>query len=1078
MSTQKEYWKGLEELNNTPGFVKNRDNEFSHELPIDAFLGDEKLKESSTSRRDFLKFLGFSVTAASLVACEAPVIKSIPYVAKPEDITPGVANWYASTYYDGNDYASILVKTREGRPIFIKGNRKFGINKGTTVPRVTASVLSLYDTARLQGPLAGGAPAGWDEVDTQIKDRLAEILRNGGQVRFLTGSVASPSTESVLQEVQAALAATEGAAPDSVRHIQYDPVSYAAIREANQRSFGQSLIPDYDFSKARVIVSIAADFLTNWLLPTQFMPQYLQNRKPENEWMSRHFQFESILTVSGANADSRVPIKPSQEGLVAAALYQHITGTKVAEVPQEILDKTKIAAAELKKAGSASVVVAGANNPEIQVLVNAINENLGAYSSTINLNNPVNLFRGNDREVEALVNEVKAGKIDALFIDDLVNPVYSLPEGKAFGEALSKVKLTVSFSRVADETASLCQFVCPNHHYLESWNDLNPVANHYALVQPAIRPLYETRALQESLLVWIGKAQRTDKDSQVYYDVIRANWEKYGFSQQNEYLLFEDYWNWHVHNGSGSVALVSPTPVAFAADVNEAGRKVSGIESGEFELVLYQNAGMGIGNQAANPWLQELPDPITKVTWDNYLTMSPADMQERKYNLHIGQEDPASLVTLKTESGAELELPVFPQPGQARGTIGLALGYGRGENGENIGKAAFQHKEYGGIQTDGDGKPVPVGKNAFKLASFAGGLLSYHLYKTSVSGTGKTYPLASTQTHHTIMGRTSVVRETTFAFYKTGQKEGENGFNRTHTLPIHENGEVVHKPVDEVGIWKEHPIKHIGHRWGMTIDLNTCIGCGNCLVACQAENNVPVVGKDEVRRGREMHWLRLDRYYSSDMTKARAAEEGVGAISMYSQMEVPSDSPEVVFMPMMCQQCNHAPCETVCPVAATTHSDEGLNQMAYNRCIGTRYCANNCPYKVRRFNWFNYPSYKKFTGVNPAQDEMGRLVLNPDVVVRTRGVMEKCSMCVQEIQAGKLKAKKEGRKLVDGDIDCACADACPTDAITFGDWNDEDSAIRKVSQSDRAYHALEETGVKPNIWYMVKVRNTVEQTEA
>jgi MoCo/4Fe-4S cofactor protein with predicted Tat translocation signal len=958
MSMNKQYWKGIDELENTPEFIKSRDNEFPEELPMDAFLSDEKLKESSTSRRDFLKFLGFSVTAATLAACESPVVKSIPYVTKPEDITPGEATWYASTYYDGNDFANILVKTREGRPIFIKPNRKHGITKGAANARVTASVLSLYDSARLTGPVAAGNNVDWVDVDGEISKKLTDIASKGGQIRFLTGSVISPSTQTIIAEVTAKLGGgtgqdTEEAVASNIRHIQYDPISYSAIRDANKASFGQSVIPDYDFSKAKTIVSISADFMANWLLHNEYVAQYAQNRRPENDWMSRHFQFESIMSVSGSNADVRVPIKPSQEGLVAAALYQHVTGSKIGNVPAEILELTAAAGAELKKTAKASLVISGSNDVNVQTIVNGINNALGNYESTINLNNPVNLFAASDVEVDELVKEVTGGKIKAIFIDGSVNPVYSLRDGAAFGEALASMELSVSFSGVADETASKCQYICPDHHYLESWNDLNPKANHYAITQPTIRPLYETRNMQESMLVFAGLATRGNKDNDTYYNVIRKNWEAFGFPSQTEIATFEEYWNWNVHNGSGNMATKEASAGEFGADLSKAGAEVSKISGGEFEVVFYQNAGMGNGAHAANPWLQELPDPITKITWDNYITMAPSDM-EGKYNTKLGQEWPADVAKVSIEGLGEITLPVCASPGQAKGTIGIALGYGRGANGENIGKAAFQYEQYGEA-TMSDGKPVSVGKNAFPFVVAAAGNRSFRAYAASVSGTGEKYALATTQMHQTVMGRESVVKETTWNVFKAGDK---NAYNKAKTLAYHEGGQQVDKPMGELNLWQEHPVEHIGHRWGMSIDLNTCIGCGNCVIACNAENNVPVVGKDEVRRGREMHWMRIDRYYSSDMTKAKAKAEGVGTISMYGQMEDPSDNPEVVYMPMMCHHCNHAPCETVCPVAATTHSNEGLNQMAYNRCIGTRYCANNCPYKVRRFNWFNYPTYK------------------------------------------------------------------------------------------------------------------------
>lgn len=1105
MSNNKTYWKGLEELHNTPEFVKNRDNEFPAEIPVDAFLADDKLRESSTSRRDFLKFLGFSITAATIASCETPVIKSIPYTNKPEEITPGVANWYASTYYDGQNYGSILVKTREGRPIFIKGNKQFGINMGATNAVMTASVLGLYDEARVSGPRKRGSNKDlkWSDVDKNIREDLAKIASDKGEIVILTNTVISPSTKSILADfikvmegqtvapydfnvstgltpmaipaegadavapvenagvaavmVDEDAVAIETPAKSNVRWIQYDSVSYKGIRLANKKSFGKEVIPSYDFSKAKTIVSIAADFMNGWLLSNTYSAQFALNRKPENEWMSKHFQFESIMSVAGSNADVRVPIKPSQEGEVAAAIYQHVTGNKAGNVSSEILKLTETAAKELKANAGSSLLIAGSNDINVQIIVNAINAELKNYSSTIDLSNPVKMFQGDEEAAVKLAGELKNAK--AILIAG-TNPVYTLPNGKELATALkSDGLLSISFASYADETASQCSYICPDHHALETWNDFQPTESHYSIAQATIRPLYDTAAMQESLLVWAGLAPRLGKDSDTYYKVIRKNWMEYGFPMQSEYSTPEEYFNYMVHNGSGSVKLPETTAYTFAGDVNAAATAATSVKGSGVEVVFYQKVAMSDGASANNPWLQELPDPITKVTWDNYVTMAPVDM-DGTYNTYIGQENPASVVNVKV-NGVEYKLPVFPQPGQVKGTIGIALGYGRGANGEEIGKAAFQVDEYGSyIAGDAAGK-TPIGQNIFKsLKLNDDGVFVYSANKVDVSDAGEEYALACTQVHGTVMGRTSIVKETNFKNYKTGEKEGEEGFNPRPKVFF--DGKET--DIKDVNLWNDHPIEHVGHRWGMTIDLNTCTGCGNCMVACQAENNVPVVGKDEVRRGREMHWLRLDRYYSSEATR----EDG------YTAMEVPSENPEVVFMPMMCHHCNHAPCETVCPVAATTHSNEGLNQMAYNRCIGTRYCANNCPYKVRRFNWFNYPSYKKFTAINPGQSDMGRLVLNPDVVVRTRGVMEKCSLCVQQIQGGKLLAKKEMRAVKDGDINTACADACPTDAIIFGDWNDSESLLRKSADNDRSYQALEEVGVQPNIWYKVKVRNKVE----
>ena len=483
-------------------------------------------------------------------------------------------------------------------------------------------------------------------------------------------------------------------------------------------------------------------------------------------------------------------------------------------------------------------------------------------------------------------------------------------------------------------------------------------------------------------------------------------------------------------------------------------------------MIFYQKTAIGIGNNANNPWLHELPDPISKVTWDNYITMNPVEMTKAGYKTTYDQENGLSLAKI-TVNGISKTLPVYPLPGQAPGTVGVALGYGRGENGEKIGKSAYQTAEYGGHEVTEKGKPKPIGANVFPMLSMDNEEFNYS-NSGKVSKVDGEYIIVATQIHHTVMGRHSIVRETTKEIYDS---KGKEAYNPAHTLQtLDDDLNHVEKPVSEFDIWDAHPVENVGHRWGMSIDLSSCIGCSNCLVACQSENNVPVVGKDEVRRGREMHWLRIDRYFASDEEAAVGTKKNKKSFS-YDQAEIAALNPKVVHMPMMCQHCNHAPCETVCPVAATTHSNEGLNQMTYNRCIGTRYCANNCPYKVRRFNWFNYPSYKKFTEINPAQDDLGRMVLNPDVTVRSRGVMEKCSFCVQRIQATKLKSKIDKVPVADGEFSTACADVCPTNAIVVGDWNDVNSKIRKSSEDKRSYQALEEVGIKPNVWYKVKVRN-------
>ncbi len=1055
--------------------MEGRENEFPNEQGIDQFLGNASISGATTGRRDFLKFLGFSLGAATLAACETPVIKSIPYVNKPEDITPGVANWYASTFYDGEDFGSILVKTREGRPIMIKGNPRFGINrnpalaKGSINARMNSSVLSLYDTARLTGPKAKGAEAvtDWATADQAIEAGLAAAA--GKRIVLLTNTIISPSTKAAIAAFKAkhggVVVTTDALSPgtptSAVEHIQYDTISYGGVTGANLKSFGKRVFPSYDLTKADVIVSVDADFLSSWGSTSENTWQYAVRRNPD-EVMSRHYQFEARMSLTGANADVRVPLRISELPKAVVALHAHISGNK-AGADAEMLKATEGAAKALLAAKGKSLVLAGSNNEGVQVLVNSINSILGNYGTTIDLDAHTHFKQGDDAAVGQLVKDMNAGKVGALFIAG-VNPAYTLPNAEEFKAGLEKVGLSVSFSGYADETASLCSWIAPDHHYLEAWNDYHPKPGHYALGQPAIRPLFSTRQWQESLIRWAGSYSS-------WHAFMRQTWREQLTAHGAVVTNFDETWNTAVHDGVMTVPVTaSTTPVVFAGDVaaaTSAATKASN-GGGEFELALYTTEAIGSGQHANNPWLQEMPDPLTKITWDNYVCMSPTDVERLGLNMYLGEKAPASVVIVKVGE-KEISLPVVPAPGQKPGTIAIALGYGRGEFGEKVGMAA--------CVTNHNGEFKPVGRNVYPFTSLVEGLVCYDVLSAGVTPGGNTYPVAITQTHLTAMDRHSVVKETTVATYKAGDK---NAYNQPHALAVHEDvnadgtiNALDKKPVAEFDLWEEHPVEGVGHRWGLSIDLNGCIGCGACITACNIENNIPVVGKDEVRRSREMHWLRLDRYYSSDMTKERAKAEGLGKIEMYLDMEVPSESPKVVFMPVMCQHCNHAPCETVCPVAATTHSNEGLNQMAYNRCIGTRYCANNCPYKVRRFNWFNYVS-DKFAEVNPAFNELGRMVLNPDVVVRGRGVIEKCSMCVQEIQAGKLAAKKAGTPVQDGAIETACSAACGTGAIVFGDLNDKKSKVRGLADADRSYHMLEEIGVKPNVNYLAKVRNADE----
>ena len=1016
MESNKKYWKGLEELNNSPEFVELNKNEFAEPLPIEDILTGTGLM-NKTPRRNFLKALGFGVGAVSLAACErVPVHKSIPYLIKPEEVTPGVPNYYTSSF-DGH---AILVKTREGRPIKVEGNPNDLLAGGGLNAQAQASVLELYDVNRLQSPTKDGNEATWASIDSFVKAELAAVKASGKKIRIVSATVNSPSTLAVIADFIKAF--------PTAKHINYDAVSYTGIIQANQNSFGKAVLPHYRFDKADVIVSFGADFLGSWISQAEFMKQYVSNRNSKslaNKKMSRHIQFETGMSITGTNADVRIPIKPSEEAAALISLYNAIAGTTLPGSPKlnnDVAEKSiMIAAQELKAAKGKALVVAGSNDVATQVLVNAINSLLGSYGNTIDLDNPSKKYAGNDAEFAELITEMKSGDVGAVFFLN-ANPAYDYHAAKDFTDALAKVRLKVSFSDhgkngensavIGDETSSLCNVIAPNHHYLESWGDENVLEGYYTIVQPAINPVYNTRQAEQSLLIW------SDAPVKDYYTYVRNVWDKELLAKGG--LSGQKGWETLLQTGSVKAADKPASSYSFSKDLsavvqtivkNAAAITATG---DKVELQVYQSSVMRDGKKANNPWLQELPDPVSKVTWENFAAIAP------KFADKLGYKE--GDVIKVTANGYTVALPVLFQPGQAQGTVSIAVGYGRTLAGP-VGNGA--------------------GVNAFPFYTVSNGTLQSASVAT-LEKTGDVSLLAQTQTHHSYEGR-SVIQETTFDKYKKDPSSGNRSLreHKTYTL------------------WDEY--ERPQYNWVMAIDLNACTGCGACVVACNAENNVPVVGKDEVRRRREMHWIRIDRYYSfnNDVTEEKEIDKLANL-----------DNVSVVHQPMLCQHCDHAPCETVCPVLATVHSNEGLNHMAYNRCVGTRYCANNCPYKVRRFNWFNYWNDSRFD--NYLNNEHTQLVLNPDVVTRFRGVMEKCSMCIQRIQAGKLKAKMEKRPLKDGEVQMACQQTCPTNAIVFGNMNDPESEVSKALKSERTYYVLEELNVQPGIGYQVKVRNTKE----
>jgi molybdopterin-containing oxidoreductase family iron-sulfur binding subunit len=1029
MSSNKKYWKSVEELNENSSIVETlKQNEFVEEIPTDEFLGNkDSLEASSTTRRDFLKYVGFSTAAATLAACEGPVIKSIPYVVQPEEIIPGVANYYATTIADGFDFASVLVKTREGRPIKIENNTLVATN-GSANARVNASVLGLYDSLRLQSPRKEGNTISWDELDAEVVQKLTALKGTGKEIVLLTQTFASPSTSRLIAEFKEQYG--------NVRHVVYDAVSESAALDAYQAKYGERGLANYDFSKAMTIVSVGADFLGDWQ-GGGFDSGYSKNRIPDHGKMSRHIQFESNLSLTGANADKRVPLTPSQQKIALAKLYSYVVGGSVSgNLPEAIEDAVKKAASQLKRAGSNGLVVTGIQDVNAQTVALEINEYL--KSKAFDKATPIKTRQGNDKEVMTLVADMKAGKVGAIIMSG-VNPLYTLANASDFSEGLKNTELSVAFSMKEDETSSEAQIIAAAPHYLESWGDVEFKKGHYALTQPAIRPLFNTRQFQESLLNWLGNEIS-------YHDYIKETW--------GTGILNGGSFNQALHDGMfvGTIASEisettnsadnSETPSGDAAIALAASAK-----SSELELVLYTKIGMGDGQQANNPWLQEFPDPITRTSWDNYLTISKADAD--KLGLQNINEANGALngsYANVTVDGTTLTVPVMIQPGQAKGSVGLALGYGK---------------------TKGLKAEMQTGVNAYALYKGFN-----NVQNVTIEAASGMHEFACVQLHNTLMGRGSIIKETTLEIFNIKDKEH---WNAVPTVSLNHEETPVTSP--EVDLWDEFD-RSIGHHFNLSIDLNACTGCGACVIACHAENNVPVVGKTEVRRSRDMHWLRIDRYYSSeesfegDNEKKDNISGLSSSLSEFGEMESASENPQVSFQPVMCQHCNHAPCETVCPVAATSHGRQGQNHMAYNRCVGTRYCANNCPYKVRRFNWFLYSQNDEFD--YHMNDDLGRMVLNPDVVVRSRGVMEKCSMCIQKTQKTILDAKRDGRVIKDGEFQTACSAACSNGAMVFGDINDKESQVAKLKEDNRMYHLLESVGTKPNVMYQTKVVNTTE----
>ena len=1085
-------WLGTDQLASTPEYRKATDNE----IGAPAAAAENPRLESS--RRDFLKYLGFGMTAATIASCDIPVRKAIPYVTKPDKIVPGVATYYASTFVQGGDYVPVLVKTREGRPIKIEGNSMSPLTSGGTSARAQASVLGMYDTSRFDGPyriVDGKARSernptendGWDVIDAEITG----VMPADSRVSIVSHTVMSPSLLAAIAEFKTAFPNT--------RHVQYDPVSSAALLDANLRDFGKRAVPHYRFDQAQLIVSFGADFLGTWISPVQYARDYAMGRKTSGERMNRHIQVESGMSLTGSNADNRIMIKPSEQGQAIAALYGAVVGGGTANLPAETTAKLQAVATELKRNRGRSLVVTNSNNLAEQQMVNAINNAVGAYGSTIMTDRWSMQRKGSDQALARFADELAAGNVDAVIVLDGANPAWDNPWAATIAENLSKAKVSVSTSTVPNETTLRCGYVAPTHHYLESWGDVEAVEGMLSLIQPTITPIFAsvgrhgTRQEGQSLLTWAKSARLDASAEQPYMEFVRSNWEATAFGAQSEFTAFRTFWDSSLQDG------VVTLPAAGGAGY---GGTVAGqpapAGTGQ-EISFHETVNIGNGVYANNPWLQEVPDPVTRTVWGNYLTIPVSweggnsytayqDLNEEEYK---GKAD----ITTVTVGDVAQNVTAVRQFGQLADTFSLALGYGRevtGVSGRAIGHG--------------------VGVNVYPwLPVSAEGYVQYYVSGATVSGAVDTEEeFASVQYHHT-MGLTtkdeggnllwfdrrtdeitatppaneqeekyikpynvdektvmelgegmqgglvdrSIIYQGTFA--ELGELESHISHKREHAQ--HLNDQTLY-PYEE---YKED-IYSQGHWWAMHVDLTACIGCAACEVACVAENNVPIVGKYEVWRHHEMKWLRIDRYFYGDV-----------------------ENPRAVYQPMMCQHCDNAPCENVCPVNASQHSNEGLNQMIYNRCIGTRYCANNCPYKVRRFNWLDFTTGDLFSSNEPqVQDEelafgadnLTRMVLNPDVTVRSRGVIEKCSFCTQRLQEGKLQAKIEKRPLRDSDVRTACQTACPTGAITFGDRNNKGGDVDQKLANPLNYLALEEVNTQSAVFYAARVHNPLEALDA
>jgi molybdopterin-containing oxidoreductase family iron-sulfur binding subunit len=966
-----QYWRSLEEMAATEEFQDLLQREFPQQASA---------WHDPVSRRRFLQLMAASLALAGLGACApAPQEKILPYVRAPEEVVPGRPLYFASAMPFNGTALGVLVESHMGRPTKIEGNPQHPASLGASHAFAQGSVLTLYDPDRSQAVTYAGRITSWGIFLSAITRLMGEQRQqNGRGVRLLTETVISPTLAYQLQQFLTRYPAA--------KWHQYEPVNRSAAWEGARLAFGEYVEPQYHFDQAAIILALDADFLSCAPDSVRYAHDFAAKRRvwQGQTAMNRLYAVESTHTNTGAMADHRLALRPSEIRRFTLVLAQEL-GIDVgpAQVPQPPLAEADLrwlraVADDLRRHQGASIVIAGQHQPPIvQALAHAINHTLGNVDHTLFYTDaaaakPIDQLAS----LRELVADMEAGLVDLLLILD-ANPVYSAPADLHFADHVAKVKLRVHLGLYEDETAALCHWHIPAAHYLEAWSDVRTFDGTVSIVQPLVAPLYGGKSAHELLAVLLGNLDPSG------YEIVRDYWRRYLPAED-----FERFWRTALHDG------VMANTAFFPRQVELRPLSLENVEQDRadpqaLELLFQPDPTLWDGRFANNGWLQELPKPMTKLTWDNAALVSPA-LAER---LGVANEE---MVELRLQ-GQSVRAPVWIMPGHADHTVAVTLGYGRWRAGR-VGTG--------------------TGFNAYALRTSSALWTAAGL---EIRQTGGRYPLASTQQHHRMEGR-PLVQIGTLSEY------------RAHPGFAHEHDDAS---APFPSLYPAHRYDH--YAWGMAIDLNACIGCNACVIACQAENNIPIVGKTEVTRSREMHWLRIDRYYKGTL-----------------------ENPETYFQPVPCMHCENAPCEVVCPVGATAHSAEGLNDMAYNRCVGTRYCSNNCPYKVRHFNFFQYADFD-----TPSL----KLLHNPDVTVRSRGVMEKCTYCVQRINAARIQAQEEQRLIRDGEIVTACQQACPTGAIIFGNRNDADSQVAKMQATPLNYSLLAELNTRPRTTYLARLRN-------